>query len=71
MKTMIRTLALAVGVLSASMAYAETAKIAVAANFTKTIEEVGKVFEKETGHQVKFSFGPTGKLYAQIKNARP
>lgn len=71
MKNVIRTLALAVGVLSASMAYAETAKIAVAANFTKTIEEIGKVFEKETGHQVKFSFGPTGKLYAQIKNGAP
>jgi len=50
---------------------AENATIAVASNFTKTIEAVGKVFEAETGHQVKFSFGPTGKLYAQIKNGAP
>lgn len=71
MKNVIRSLALAVGVLGTATAYAETATIAVAANFTKTIEEVGKLFEKETGHQVKFSFGPTGKLYAQIKNGAP
>lgn len=57
--------------LSSSWACAETANIAVAANFTKTIEAVGQAFEKETGHQVKFSFGPTGKLYAQIKNGAP
>ncbi|WP_373017305.1 molybdate ABC transporter substrate-binding protein [Thiomicrorhabdus sp.] len=71
MKNVFRALMLAGGLLVTSQAIAETAKIAVAANFTKTIEEVGKAFEKETGHQVKFSFGPTGKLYAQIKNGAP
>lgn len=50
---------------------AETAKIAVAANFTKTIEKVGEAFTQKTGHKVKFSFGPTGKLYAQIKMGAP
>jgi len=71
MKNMLRTFTLAAGLLVTSQAIAETAKIAVAANFTKTIEEVGKAFEKESGHTVKFSFGPTGKLYAQIKNGAP
>lgn len=58
-------------VLFSALVSAESTTIAVAANFTKTIEVVGKAFEAETGHQVKFSFGPTGKLYAQIKNGAP
>lgn len=45
--------------------------VAVAANFTRTIEEVGVAFEASTGHRVRFSFGPTGKLYAQIRNGAP
>ncbi|MDR9499402.1 MAG: molybdate ABC transporter substrate-binding protein [Hydrogenovibrio sp.] len=52
-------------------AFSESATIAVAANFTKTIEVIGEAFEKETGHELKFSFGPTGKLYAQISNGAP
>lgn len=54
-----------------SASYAAETTIAVASNFTKTIEVVGQAFEKETGHTVKFAFGPTGKLYAQIKNGAP
>lgn len=50
---------------------AETARIAVAANFTKTIEVIGQAFTEQTGHKVKFAFGPTGKLYAQIKMGAP
>lgn len=61
----------AVALLSSAVALAETATIAVAANFTKTIEMVGEQFEKESGHKLKFSFGPTGKLYAQVKNGAP
>lgn len=56
---------------NAAMAQAETINVAVAANFTKTIEQIGKAWEKATGNQVKFSFGPTGKLYVQIKNGAP
>lgn len=51
--------------------FAAETTIAVASNFTKTIEAIGQAFEKETGHKVKFAFGPTGKLYAQIKNGAP
>lgn len=54
-----------------NLAHAAETTIAVAANFTKTIEEIGKAFQQETGHKAKFSFGPTGKLYAQIKNGAP
>lgn len=52
-------------------AFADTLNAAVAANFTKTIEEIGLGFKAKTGHEVKFAFGPTGKLYAQIKNGAP
>lgn len=44
---------------------------AVAANFTKTIEEIGQAFTQDTGHTIRFSFGPTGKLFAQIRNGAP
>jgi molybdate transport system substrate-binding protein len=63
-------LGLSLAVISAP-AFSESATIAVAANFTKTIEVIGEAFEKETGHELKFSFGPTGKLYAQISHGAP
>lgn len=61
----------ALGLLISGAAMAESANIAVAANFTKTIEQIAVEFKKDTGHDLKFSFGPTGKLFAQIKNGAP
>ncbi len=52
-------------------AQADTITVAVAANFTKAIEQIGQEWTKETGNQVRFSFGPTGGLYAQINNGAP
>lgn len=57
--------------LFSAQAIADTAIIAVASNFTKTIEVLAEPFEKQTGHQLKFAFGPSGKLYAQIVNGAP
>ena len=54
-----------------TMIHAETVKVAVAANFLKTIETLGQNFEKQTGNAIKVSAGPTGKLYAQIENGAP
>ncbi|MDG4812577.1 molybdate ABC transporter substrate-binding protein [Hydrogenovibrio sp. 3SP14C1] len=71
MKNLIGWGSLVVSILFSTVVYAESATIAVASNFTKTIEVIGQAFEKETGHQIRFSFGPTGKLYAQIKNGAP
>ena len=51
--------------------YAGSTTIAVAANFTKTMEIIGALYTQQTGHQVKFAFGSTGKLYAQIINGAP
>lgn len=46
-------------------------RIAVAANFTHVSREISKVFEDDTGHKVKVSYGSTGKLFAQIANGAP
>jgi len=44
---------------------------AVAANFTKPAEELGKAFTARTGDTVTFSFGATGQLYTQISQGAP
>jgi molybdate transport system substrate-binding protein len=50
---------------------ADEVQVAVAANFTAPIDEIGKAFNKATGHQLKVSTGASGKFYAQIKNGAP
>ena len=62
------SLSVLVGTFSAD---AGETKVAVAANFTAAIKEIGAAFTKETGHIAKFSFGSTGKLYTQIANGAP
>ena len=44
---------------------------AVAANFTKPMQEIVAQFEKKTGNTVKLSFGSSGKFYSQIKQGAP
>jgi molybdate transport system substrate-binding protein len=41
-------------------------KVAVAANLTEAVKEIGALFENATGHKAVFSFGSTGQLYTQI-----
>jgi molybdate transport system substrate-binding protein len=52
-------------------AWAAEVKVAVAANFTEPVKEIGALFEKATGHKLVLSFGPTGGLYNQITQAAP
>ena len=52
-------------------AMADTALLAVAANFTDASKVLIQQFEKISGHSVKASYGSTGKLFAQINNAAP
>lgn len=49
----------------------ETVQLAVAANFTDVTQKIVPLFEQQTGHSVKVSFGSTGKLYAQIMHGAP
>lgn len=52
-------------------ARAGEALVAVAANFTAAAQDIGAAFTEATGHTVTFSFGSTGKLYAQIAHGAP
>jgi molybdate transport system substrate-binding protein len=52
-------------------AYADEVRIAVAANFTDASRELAPLFEEETGHTTRISYGSTGKLYSQIEHGAP
>jgi len=62
--------ALSAGLIACAAQAAEV-QIAVAANFTAPIKEIAADFEKDTGHKVIASFGPTGGFYTQIHNGAP
>lgn len=51
--------------------HAETVSVAVAANFTDVAEQLVPLFEAATGHELRYSFGATGLLYAQISQGAP
>jgi len=46
-------------------------RIAVAANFTSTLNEISIQFERESRHTTLISYGSSGKFYAQIKHGAP
>jgi molybdate transport system substrate-binding protein len=61
-------MALGIGMCSA---HADEVLVAVAANFTAPMQKIAPLFEKDTGHKARLSFGATGAFYAQIKNGGP
>ncbi len=61
----------AVAAAFAAVVHADEIQVAVAANFTAPANELAPVFEKQTGHKVKLSFGATGAFFAQINNGAP
>ncbi len=71
---MIRSCLLALVValpLSSVCAAAETALVAVAANFADAAEKLTPMFKAATGHDLLLTTGSTGKLYAQIGEGAP
>jgi len=50
---------------------ADTASVAVAANFFPPIQKIAVAFQAQTGHVLRISSGASGGLYAQIKNGAP
>jgi molybdate transport system substrate-binding protein len=62
--------ALALGLFSFT-ASADEIKVAVASNFTTTMNDIAAAFEASTGHKLSLSYGSSGKFYAQIKNGAP
>ena len=63
--------ALLLGASFVPQAHAETASVAVAANFTAVAEKLAEAFKAETGDEVTLSFGATGALYTQITQGAP
>jgi len=50
---------------------ADTLNVAVASNFSHTLELLSSDFNKQTGHQLRISSASTGKLYVQIQHGAP
>jgi molybdate transport system substrate-binding protein len=57
--------------LATPTAFAASANIAVAANFTEPAKEIAALFKAKTGHEVVLSFGSSGQFYTQIKESAP
>lgn len=53
------------------LAFAKPLTVACAANFTAAMKELAAQYEKETGTEVRCTFGSTGMLYGQIENGAP
>lgn len=56
---------------SGGIARADTALVAVAANFSGAAERLAPMFTAATGHDLQLTTGSTGKLYAQILEGAP
>lgn len=67
----LRAALLVLALAPASLAHAETAQVAVAANFTDAANELAALFAERTEHEVSLSFGATGQFYAQITQGAP
>ncbi|MCI5043123.1 MAG: molybdate ABC transporter substrate-binding protein [Aquisalinus sp.] len=65
------TICFAVFITLPSVAVAGEARLAVASSFAQPARALGEVFEAQTGHTVRFSFGSTGLLYTQIVHGAP
>ncbi|MEO5364347.1 MAG: molybdate ABC transporter substrate-binding protein [Magnetococcus sp. DMHC-8] len=50
---------------------AETVRVAVAANFSRTLHGLADQFAQESGHTLLISAGSSGKLFAQIRQGAP
>jgi molybdate transport system substrate-binding protein len=57
--------------LGAVRAAADTATVAVAANFVPPLEELEKAFERRGEHGLTIVSGSTGQLYTQVLNGAP
>lgn len=63
--------ALVLSAVASLPAAADTAHVAVAANFLAPMKQLAPLFEHSSGHTLVVSSGSTGKFYAQIKNGAP
>ena len=66
-----RVIALLAMLVAAPAWTGETIRVAVAANFKPTLQQISTQFESATGHKVVLSSASTGVLYSQIVNGAP
>lgn len=66
-----RLLGLLVYLFSLGLAWAESANVAVAANFKPAMEPLVAAFGRDTGHDLQVSYGSTGQFFAQIRHGAP
>ena len=53
------------------MARAEHLTVCAAVSLKEAMDDIGKIYQKQTGVEVKFVFGASGTLEAQIRNGAP
>jgi molybdate transport system substrate-binding protein len=70
-RTFARVCVCLVAALGALRAAADSATVAVAANFVPPLEELEKAFEQRGEHELTIVPGSTGQLYAQVQNGAP
>ncbi len=58
------------GLLSSPVRAGEV-NVAVASNFAAPLERIAALFQKESGHAVKFTAAASGRLYTQIRGGAP
>lgn len=58
------------GLMSAPVCAGEV-RVAVASNFAAPMERIAAMFQQQSGHTVKASFGASGKFYTQIAGGAP
>ena len=51
--------------------YADEVSVAVASNFSYTMQQLAADFKEKTGHVLRISSASSGKLFAQIKHGAP
>lgn len=71
MKTMTTLLALILLLLGTQAASATELRVAVAANFTATLERLAEIYGPESGVRFAISSGSSGKHFAQIRQGAP
>ena len=62
---------LAFGLMLAATAQADELRVAVAANFQGTLEQLAPLYETRSGDTLLIRSGSTGSLFAQIENGAP
>jgi molybdate transport system substrate-binding protein len=55
----------------AAIASAQDLKVAAASDLSAAMQKLGPAFTRQTGVQLKFSFGSSGNFFAEIRNGAP